>query len=165
MWNALNSFLGLSAIEELNVCIQPSDIFVLIGNQHFSLWVTSSTELLHVGWFIQNPILWQRSLVASALRVTSFCVTSFYQSVGNLTPTLVQNFIFNSMDLLMRISFQDIFDHRRGKVVANFLFLDWLLHIDLLEQVLVRVSNSSYVTPIIMVHRLLDIYDCMSISC
>jgi hypothetical protein len=58
--------------------------------------------------FIIIQLFWQRSLVASALGVTSFCVTLFYRIVGNLTPTLVQNFIFNSIDLLMRISFRVI---------------------------------------------------------
>ena len=34
---ALNSYLGLPATKELNMSIRPSDNFVLIGNQPFSL--------------------------------------------------------------------------------------------------------------------------------
>ncbi len=42
-------------MKELNMSIQPSDNFVLIGNQPFSLRVTTTTGLLPAGWFIQNP--------------------------------------------------------------------------------------------------------------
>jgi len=41
-------------MKELNVSIQPSNNFVLIGNQIFSLWVTTAAGLLLVGWFTQN---------------------------------------------------------------------------------------------------------------
>jgi hypothetical protein len=75
------------------------------------LWVTTTTDLLLVGWFIQNPIL----LTSGELRVTSFRVNWFYRSIGNLTPTLVQNLIFDSMDLLMQISFLVIVDHKRSR--------------------------------------------------
>jgi len=44
-------------MNELNVSIQPSDNVVMIINQPFSLWVTTTTGLFPVGWFIQNPIL------------------------------------------------------------------------------------------------------------
>jgi hypothetical protein len=55
--NALNSYFGLRTIKELNVYIRPSDNFVLIGNQPFFLWVTATTCLLRVGWFIQNLVI------------------------------------------------------------------------------------------------------------
>ena len=44
-------------MKDVNVSIQPFDNFVLIGNQHFSLWATTTAGLLHVSWFIQNPII------------------------------------------------------------------------------------------------------------
>ena len=44
-------------MKELNMSIQPSNNFVVIGNQPFSLWVTATTGLLLIGWFIQNPII------------------------------------------------------------------------------------------------------------
>jgi len=44
-------------------------------------------------------LFWQSSLVTSELRLTTFCVTPCYRIVGDLTPILVHNFIFNSMDL------------------------------------------------------------------
>jgi hypothetical protein len=111
--NALNSYFGLPAMKELNVSIRPSNNFVMIGNQPVSLRVTTTTGLLPVFWFVQNQILLKRSLVVSELRVTSFRVALFYRSVGNLTPSLVQNCIVNSMDLLMRISFRVIVDLKR----------------------------------------------------
>ncbi len=49
--NALNSYFGLPAMKELNVSIRPSDNFVLIGNQPYSLCLVShnTTSLLPVG--------------------------------------------------------------------------------------------------------------------
>jgi hypothetical protein len=44
-------------MKKLNVSIQPSGNFLLIGNQPFSLWVTTTTGLLSVGWLIQNQIM------------------------------------------------------------------------------------------------------------
>ena len=44
-------------MKESNVFIRPVDNFVLLGKQPFSLWVTTTTCLLHAGWFIQNPII------------------------------------------------------------------------------------------------------------
>jgi hypothetical protein len=55
--NALNSYFGLPAMKALNVSIRPSNNFVLVGNQPYSLWVTTTTGFLLVGWFIQNPII------------------------------------------------------------------------------------------------------------
>jgi hypothetical protein len=77
------------------------------------LWVTIRrvscllVDSFRIQWF------WQRSLVTSELKVTSFRVTWVCRSVGNLTPTLVQNLIFDSMNLLMQISFRVIVDHKR----------------------------------------------------
>ena len=45
--------------------------------------------------------------------MTSFRVTWFCRSVGNLTPTLAQNLIFDLMNLLMQISFRVLVDHKR----------------------------------------------------
>jgi hypothetical protein len=44
-------------MKELNVSIQPSYNLMLIGNQPFSLWVTTTTGLLLIGRFIHNPII------------------------------------------------------------------------------------------------------------
>ena len=63
------------------------------------------------------------SLVTSELIVASFCVTSFYRSVGNLTPILVPNLIFHSMDL-PRESHFELFWIENGNVVTNFPFLN-----------------------------------------
>ena len=97
--------------------------------------------------------------------MTSFCVTSFYHSVGNLTPTLVHNFTFNSMDLLMRILFRVIFDHKRERYnqisVREFDYYTSTFF----ERGLVRVSNRPYVARDVMVQYLIDLYDCMSVSC
>jgi hypothetical protein len=100
-------------MKELNVSIRPFDNFVLIGNQPFSLWVTTMTGLLSDGWFIQNPIVLRK--VACYKRTYNDFISCHFinRSVGNLTPTLVRNCIVNSMDLLMRISFRFIFDHKR----------------------------------------------------
>ena len=105
----------------LNVSIRLFDNFVLIGNQPFSLWVTTMTALLPVGWFIQNPVILRK--VACCKRTHSDFISCHFISrrVGNFTPTLVQNFIVNSMDLLMRISFQFIFI-TNGNVVADSPF-------------------------------------------
>ena len=107
-------------------------LFWLVTNLiHCVLWVTIRrvscmlVDSFRIQWF------WQRSLVTSELKVTSFRVTWFCRSVGNLTPTLVQNFIFNPMDLLMRISFRVIFDHKRLRCNRLSVFLIWLLHIAL----------------------------------
>ena len=144
--NAFNSYFGLPAVKELNVYIQPSDNVVLFGNQPFpclskprrvsSMLVDSS----------RVQFFWQRSLVTSELRVTSFCVTSFYRSVGNLTSTLVQILILNSINLLVRISFQVILYNKRYRCnrfsvpefvyyTANFCFKGWFMYlIDLMLQ-------------------------------
>jgi hypothetical protein len=42
-------------MKALNVPIQPYDNLMLIGNQPFSLRVTTTTGLLPVDCFIQNP--------------------------------------------------------------------------------------------------------------
>jgi hypothetical protein len=47
-------------MKELNVSIRLSDKFVLIGNQPFPLWVTTTTGLLPVGLFIQNLIIFTK---------------------------------------------------------------------------------------------------------
>ena len=44
-------------MKELNVPIQPSGNFVLIGNQQFSLWVTTTMGLLPIGLSIENLII------------------------------------------------------------------------------------------------------------
>ena len=46
-------------MKDLNVSIRPSDNFVLIGNQPYSLCLVShnTTGLLPVGGFIQNPMI------------------------------------------------------------------------------------------------------------
>jgi hypothetical protein len=44
--------------------------------------------------------------VTSKLGATAFCVTPFYRIVGDSTPTLVQNFIFISMDLSCESHFE-----------------------------------------------------------
>ena len=110
--NALNSYFWVSN-NKLNVSIQPFWYFVGIGNHSFSLCVTTTTGLLLVGWFIQSPIILTK--VACYKRAQSNCifVTSFYRIVGDLTTTLVQNFIFNSMDLIIQSSFRVIVDHKR----------------------------------------------------
>jgi hypothetical protein len=112
------------------------------------LWVTiRRVSCLLVDSF-RIQLFWQRSLVVSALRVTSFCVTSFYRTVGNLTPTLAQSFIFDSMDLLMQISFRIIVDHKR--LCCNRLSVPELVYTSTL------LNKCWFVFPIFfMLHQLL----------
>ena len=90
--------------------------------------------------------------------MTSFCVTSFLRRVGNLIPTLVQNLILSSMDLPCECHFEFFYNQLS---VPEFGYYTSTLK----EKGLVRVSNSPYVAPIVMVHHLMDLYDCMPISC
>jgi len=158
----------------------------ILGYQQWQSWMCLFNLLTTFRWLVTNlfpcesqprevscflvdslriQFFWQRSLVTSKVKVTSFFVTSFYRSICNLTPFLVQNLIFNSMDLLMRISFRIIFWSQTVTLEPTIRSWIWLLHIDLFEQGLVRVSNSPYVAPTVMIRHLMDLYDCMSISC
>jgi hypothetical protein len=87
----------------------------MISNQPYSLCHVSNntTGLLPVGWFIQNPMILTK--VARYKRTQSDFISChlMWPSVGNLTPTFVQNLIFDSMNLLMQISFRVIVDQKR----------------------------------------------------
>jgi hypothetical protein len=84
--------------------------FLFWDYQQLKSWMCLFNLLTSVSWLVTNLLpcespprrgscilvdsfriqfFWQRSLVTSELRVTSLCVTSFYRSVGNLTPTLI----------------------------------------------------------------------------
>ena len=89
-----------------------SDLFVRIGDQPFSLCITTTTGLLFVGWFIQSPNILTK--VACYKRTQSDIILCHFilPSAGILTSTLVQNSIFYSVGLLMRISFRVMIDHK-----------------------------------------------------
>ncbi len=120
--NALKSYFGLPAMSWM--CLFNLLIFLceLVTNLFSCV-----SQLRRVSCLLFDSskvqLFWQRSLVTSVLRVTAFCVTSFYRIVGDLTPTLVQNFIFNSMNLPCESHFE-LFLITNGNVVTDFPFLN-----------------------------------------
>jgi len=88
--NALNSYFGLLAIHWM--CL--FDLLIVLCEfvtKLFSCLSKSRRVSCLLFDLSRVQLFWQRSRVTRELKVTAFCVTSFYRIFGDLNPTLVQN--------------------------------------------------------------------------